>query len=314
MYNYKPSSNRTHQEYLGYLKPGFRPFDPIKLAKKVERVVCDGNKRRYFRFGSTINYQTGIATGYTVGCCLRCIFCWSSETRDFLKKTSNFYTPQEVLERLTEIAQKKHLNQIRISDAEPTISKRHLLELLELIERSNFKRFILETNGIILGYDRNYVKSLSQFRKVHVRISIKAGTPTDFTLKTGALPETFELPFRAIRYLKKEGIRFWVAAMSSDPRFMTPFERVSLIGKLADIDPNLVLNLEEEMVVLFPQTIKRLKAIGWDMKNNKLSILQKVPMLKKFLQIRYLPISSIGRCKLSKSFTIKAIRELFHGI
>jgi len=211
------------------------------------------------------------------------------------------------------IAQKKHLNQIRISDAEPTIGKTHLLELLELVERSNFRRFILETNGILLGYDRDYVRSLSQFRKVHIRISLKAGTANDFARKTGAAPEAFELPFQAIRNLKDERIPFWVAAMSADPRFMTPLERVSLISKLAEIDPALVLNMEEEMVVLYPETRKRLEAIGWNLGAGRLYALQRIPGLRRLLQVSYRSISSLGSKKVSRFYTIKAIRELFHG-
>lgn len=309
----KSTANNTNKEYAGYLKPGFMPFDPVRLAKATELAVCRGNKRKYSRFGSTINYQTGISTGYTVGCCLRCVFCWSSKTRDSLIKTSRFYSPQEVFERLVAIAQKKHLDQIRISDAEPTIGRMHLLELLEMVERSTFRRFILETNGILFGIDRDYVQSLSKFHKVCVRVSLKAGTANDFTRKTGAIPEAFEWPFQAIRNLKAEGIPFWVAAVSADPRFMTPLERVSLIGKLVEIDPALVLNLEEEMIVLYPETRKRLEAAGWKLGGSRLSAMQKIPGLRQFLQFSYWPISSLGRRKISRRYTIKAIRELFHG-
>ena len=309
----KSTSALGNAEYPGCLKPGFRPFDPVDLAKATERAVCKGNKRMYYRFGATHDYQTGIATGYAVGCCLRCIFCWSSKTRDCLMKASSFYSPQEVFERLVAIAQKRHLDQIRTSDAEPTIGKMHILELLELVERSKFRRFILETNGILLGHDRDYVRSLAQFSNLHVRISLKAGTADDFTRKTGAVPEAFELPFQAIRNLKAEGISFWVAAMSCDPRFMTPLERVSLIGKLAEIDPTLVLNLEEEMVVLCPETLKRLEAMGWDLSAGRLCALQKVPGLRRLLQVAYLPVSLLSYQKISRRFTIKAIRNLFHG-
>jgi len=41
--------------------------------------------------------------------------------------------------------------------------------------------FILETNVILLGADRDYVKGLSRFKKVHIRVSLKAGTTEDFT-------------------------------------------------------------------------------------------------------------------------------------
>jgi len=309
--DYKPPFlQNENSPYL--LKPAFQPFDPINVAMATEHVVCHGNKRKYSHFGSTINYQTGIATGYTVGCCLRCIFCWSSDTRDHPNKTANFYSPQEVFVRLTKIARKRKLSQIRISDGEPTIGKSHLLGLLELVEQSDFKRFVLETNGILLGHDKDYVKSLVKFKKLWVRISIKAGTPESFTQKTGAIPEALELQFQAIRYLHAEGINFDVAAMSADPRFMSPQERVSLIVKLGEIDPSIVFNLEEEMVILYTETLNRLKAIGWSFNENQLIALQKIPFLRRFLQVSYQPISSLAHIKISKRATIKAIKELFY--
>jgi len=307
------NSNHDNEDYLGCLKPGFRPFDPIRLADKIERLVCKGNKRRYSRFGSTPDYITGIATGYAVGCCLRCIYCWAGRSRDCLVENYSFYSPQEVFERLADIAQQKRLYQLRISDGEPTIGKTHFFELLEIMERSKFKRFIVETNGIILGNDRDFIQSLSRFKKVLVRVSLKAGTAADFTHKTGAIQEAFELPFQSIRYLKAEGIPLWVSAMSADPRFMSPLERVSLIGKLAEIDPSLALNLEEEMVILFPETRKRLEAVGWNLRGGRLRKLQKIRWLRQILQVSYWPVSELSNQKISKFFTNKAIRDLFHG-
>jgi uncharacterized Fe-S cluster-containing radical SAM superfamily protein len=293
------------------------PYDPIKLAATTEKIVCKGENRKYFGFWITPqNYKVGVATGYTVGCCLKCVFCWASETRDDIEKSLGFYSPEEVFERLTDfVRQKRRLNRIRISDGEPTIGKQHLIKLIELTERSDITEFILETNGILLGYDSDYVKSLSQFKKLYVRLSLKAGTPEDFTRKTGAIPEAFELQFQALRNLIGYEINFGVAAMSADPRFMSPIERISLIAKLAEIDPALVLKLEEEMAVLFPTTKKRLLASGWNLDGPHLPVLlRKIPFLKRFVQFSYEPLRYVGRQKISLRYSVKAIRELFHGI
>ena len=63
-----------------------------------------------------------------------------------------------------------------------------------------------------------YAKQIACFKKVHTRISIKAGTPEAFTKKTGALSESFELPFKGILNLIRAGASFHVAAMSADSR------------------------------------------------------------------------------------------------
>lgn len=296
-------------------KSGSRGFDPLKLAEATEKVVCKGNKRKYFHFGTTLDYKTGIATGYAVGCNLRCVFCWAHDTRDNIKKETALYSPDEVFERLSNIAKQKRLNQIRISDGEPTIGKQHLLGLIELAERSDIGRFVLETNGILLGHDSDYVKSLARFKKLYVRLDLKAGTPEDFTRKTGAIPEAFDLPFQGIKNLINHGINVGVAAMSADPRFMSPTERISLIGKLAEIDPELVLNLEEEMTILFPTTLKRLRASGWNLDGNYQPVLlRKMPVLRRFVQFSYEPVRSVGCRKISLRFTLKCIRDLIHGI
>jgi uncharacterized Fe-S cluster-containing radical SAM superfamily protein len=298
-------------------KTGSRLFDTLGLARSTETVVCRGDKRKYYGFWVTPqNYSAGVATGYAVGCGLRCVFCWANETRDNAEQGSDFYSPEEVFERLSAlVAAKKGLDMVRISNGEPTIGKEHLLKVLELIEKSEIREFVLETNGILLGHDEDLVKSLAKFKKLYVRLSLKAGTPEAFSRKTGATPDGFELQFQGIRNLMKHKVRTGVAAMSADPRFMPPLERVSLIGKLAAIDPALVLALEEEMTVLFPTTQKRLDSDGWDYSNVRTSrIVRYVPFLQKFVQYSYEPVSSLKRQKVSLRYTMKAIRELFYGI
>lgn len=207
----------------------------------------------------------GIATGYTCGCCLRCVFCWVDWSRDFPEQYGRFYSAQEAFERLSAAAHRQGVEKLRISGAEPTLGKEHLLNLLEHVEGSEFKLFILETNGILFGVDRDYVRRVARFMKPHVRVSLKAGTPEAFEMKTGARAESFEIPFEAIRNLLDSGASFHVAAMSADPRIMSPEERVSLIERLVDIDPKLALNLEEEVIDPYRTTLDRLKFAGLEL-------------------------------------------------
>lgn len=282
------------------------PFDPLKLAKDTELIVSRGNLRKYSHFGWTRNYGKGVATGYACGCCLRCVFCWSTQSRDSPEKWGKFYSPSQVVANLTEIARRISVKKARISGAEPTLGKQHLLEVLELIEGTDIERFILETNGILLGADYDYVAKLSEFSKVHLRISLKAGTADDFTRKTGAESYAFNLPFQAIRNIRELGIDYSVAAMSADPRLMTPIERICLIKYLAEIDPALVLKLEEEVVYAFPDTIKRMKAVGYDLGMSGVH--------KWFPRFVYVPVQSLQKKKFSLYLTIKNIRELLAGI
>jgi uncharacterized Fe-S cluster-containing radical SAM superfamily protein len=271
--------------YPRFVTPNFVPFDPVKLARETEKIVCRGDERKYTDFYATGVYG-GIATGYTCGCCLRCVFCWVDWSRDFPERFGEFYSPAEVFKRLNDAASRHGVEKLRISGAEPTIGKQHLLQLLEHVENSSLKLFILETNGILFGVDKGYVRSISNFRKVHVRVSLKAGTPESFTRKTGAKAESFEIPFKAIQNLLDYGVSFHVAAMSADPRIMTAEERVCLIKKLADIDLKLALNLEEEVVDPYETTLSRLEHAGikleWPLKEiySPIRILRKGSRLK----------------------------------
>jgi uncharacterized Fe-S cluster-containing radical SAM superfamily protein len=247
--------------YPRYIKPGFKPFDPIHLARETEEIVCRGNARKYTGFYATGVYG-GIATGYTCGCCLRCVFCWVDWSRDFPERYGQLHSPEEAFRRLRETAHQFNVRKLRISGAEPTLGKEHLLRLLEHVERSEFDLFILETNGMLFGVDRDYVKAVSEFRKAHVRLSLKAGTPEDFARKTGARPEAFEIPFSAIRNLLDFDASFHVAAMSADPRIMSCDERMALVEKLTSINRRLASTLEEEVIDPYETTLARLKHAG----------------------------------------------------
>lgn len=280
--------------YQRFLTPGFKPFNPLKLAEETERIVTklgpEGLERKYTDFYSVPVYG-GIATGYAVGCCLRCIYCWSNWSRDFPEKFGRFYSPEKAAQNLFKAAEKgiaysnywkktiKRINKLRLSGCEPTIGKDHLIALLELIEASKHPLFILETNGLLIGSDKNYAKQLAKFKsKIYVRVSFKAATPEAFTQRTGAIGEYYELPFKALKHLLDEGIYARAAAMT-DSRIMPKKEREILIERLEEIDPeaNYKETLEEEVIDAYDTTIKRLKAYS-DIKFAKKweKILQKI--------------------------------------
>lgn len=263
------------EKYPRFITLQSEPFDPLELARETERIVTrkgpDGLERKYVDIYSAPVYR-GIATGYAVGCCLRCIYCWTNWSRDFPEKYGKFYSPKELAQRLFRAAEdgvkrwksyrKIKVTKLRISGSEPTLGKDHLLAVLKFVKDSKYSLFILETNGILLGADRNYVNKLAEFaEKLYVRVSFKAATPEGFTQRTGAIGKFFELPFKALEYLLDKGIDARAAAMT-DPKTMPKEEREILIKKLDKIDPgaNYFLTLEEESMDAYDTTLKRLKA------------------------------------------------------
>ncbi len=246
------------EEYPRYLREKFEPFDPLELALKTERIVSFDSLRKYTSF-YCVGVYGGISTGYTVGCCLRCVFCWVDWSRDFPEKYGQFYSPQEVFENLVNNAKKKRVKKLRISGGEPTLNWNHLLEVLRLVKTTNYL-FILESNGILIGANSSYAKALEEFPNIHLRISLKAGTPEGFEKRTGAKGEFYELPFQAIAYLSKTKVNFHVASMS-DPRLMPDFERQKMIEKLVKIGYRRYL--EEEICDPYDTTKVRLNEAGW---------------------------------------------------
>ena len=266
-----------YNEYQRFLTPGFQPFNPLELAKETEEIVTregpEGLERKYVSIYSAPVYG-GIATGYAVGCCLRCIYCWGNWSRDFPEKFGVFYSPAELAERLLKAAEDgitapgwqrfSHIKveKLRLSGSEPTLGKDHLLALLPHIMNSKYPLFILETNGIILGNDLDYIEKLAEFKdKLYVRVSFKAAAPQTFTQLTGAMGKYYKLPFKAMKSLLDEGIYARAAAMT-DPTVMSKEERSTLIEMLDEIDPsvNYSVSLEEEQIDGYDTTFNRLKA------------------------------------------------------
>ncbi|WEU39822.1 MAG: molybdenum cofactor biosynthesis protein MoaA [Candidatus Odinarchaeum yellowstonii] len=257
------------EDYPRFLTEGAKPFNPLELAEKTERIVTrlsgGGLKRKYTSF-YTASVYGGIATGCAVGCCLRCFYCWSNWSRDFPEKYGVFYSPRQVALNLFKAArdckQFRGVEKLRLSCCEPTIGFKHLIGVLTYIMDSDYPLFILESNGVILGSSRVYAKQLAEFKgKLYVRISFKAATPEGFTQRTGAIGSFYLLPFKALKYLLDEGVYVRAAAMT-DERIMSRGERNLLIQMLDLIDPaaNYAETLEEETLHPYNMSVNRMRA------------------------------------------------------
>jgi uncharacterized Fe-S cluster-containing radical SAM superfamily protein len=230
-------------------------MDPLALAERVKGIVGSGEKRKYYRFRPA-PYYGGIATADCVGCCLRCLFCWSWKIIVQPEKTGRFYAPEEVAQNLVSIARKKKFHQVRISGNEPTLHWSHLLKVLQLIPQEFY--FVLETNGILIGHDPSYAKALSHFPNLYVRVSLKGTCPEDFARLTGMNPEGFTLQLRALENLITEGTPCFPAVMAN---FSGQREVERLRQRLKDIRPDFA-EFEEEELILYPFVINHLQNAG----------------------------------------------------
>lgn len=227
-------------------------YNPLEITAHTGKGVCKNDQRKYYRFRPS-RFYGGISTADCVGCCLRCVFCWSWNVVTKPFECGNFYTPEEVVRRLTGIAKKKHLNQLRMSGNEPTLCRAHLIKLLTLIPQDYL--FILETNGVLIGHDRTYAEELSRFPNLSVRVSLKGTCEEEFSQLTGAQPDGFQLQLKALELLKHYGAHVHPACMIS---FSSPENILSLKKRLRALDPSFE-DFEIEELILYPAVEKRLK-------------------------------------------------------
>ena len=235
-----------------------RGYDPIALAAATEKVVVDGNQRKYVQLGRTLRFYGGTTSATEVGCNLRCKFCFSDKPVWKPKQTGKFYTPQQVFDGLANNARKYGHTSISASASEGTLGRQHLHELLELVDESEFA-YILETNGMTLGDDKAFAESLAKYRNLHVRVSIKGCNEDEFHRLTGARKSAYELPFKALQHLinAKVSCNACVSVSFSDAA-----GRACVESKLESIHPGILRSLEFERIKLFPKVRKRLLKDG----------------------------------------------------
>lgn len=246
-------------------------FDPFELGKKIEKLVVrggtEGQERRYSKAPSInpknkslnfriSNYYRGTSVADVVGCNLRCVFCWAEdEIRNHPAKVGEFYSPQSIAHGLIDTARTTGYKYLRITQGEPTLSKEHLIKVLQELEPYNYP-FLLETNGIILGDDDRFVKELSSYKNLHIRFSLKGATAKKFRLFTGAKEIFYDLQLKALKNCLDNQISCHPAIMLDLIETKDEFE--SLQSSLLGIDPDLIKVLEFERLFLYPHVKQRL--------------------------------------------------------
>jgi uncharacterized Fe-S cluster-containing radical SAM superfamily protein len=184
------------------------PFDPIERAKETEAIVMQDGKRKYYRFRASHHYG-GIVTADAVGCPFLCAYCWNYGRNESPEKFGEFWSAGDVVEKLTSIARRKTIRLFRVSGAEPVLGTASFDHLLQVVHAG---RFIIETNGLILGARPDMAEQLVGL-SVAVRISIKGWDGQSFERVSGAQREFFRYPLIALKTLIGAGIDAWPAVM-----------------------------------------------------------------------------------------------------
>jgi len=234
-------------------------YDSVARHEAVEKLVVRdttrGQEKKYWRFRSD-RWYGGIVTADAVGCGLTCKYCWVSDAVMFKPaRTGKFYSSDEVAKTLANMANRQSLRQLRVSGGEPTIGKRHLLQLLDHLKDQSLL-FILETNGILIGNNNQYAEELSKYPFLHARVSLKGCNEEEFTMLTDAKPEGFTLQLKAFENLVNASVKCHPAVMTS---FSTRDNLQSLAERLRGISSQLATELEVEELILYPKVKRKIE-------------------------------------------------------
>lgn len=211
--------------------------NPFEFTEIVKRQVCENLKRKYYRFRKT-HFYGGTATADCLGCNLRCIYCWAQKKVWQPEEFGTYYTSNEIFGKLN----KMDLSLFRLSGGEPTICKKHLFHLINLIPKN--KLFILETNGILLNEE--FVKELRNFSNLFVRVSLKGINRTTFELITGAKGKFFDYQLNALKLLQKYKIKHRAAILFD----LFTDDQIKSLG---------FSDLEYEFLIKYPFVMKNLR-------------------------------------------------------
>lgn len=172
-------------------------------------------RRLYYKFRAA-PYYGGIATADAIGCSFLCAYCWSYGRNENPSRFGRFYSPDEVAANLLRLARPRSLELFRVTGSEPILGEfsfEHLLRIIELVQGEKpGARFILETNGLILGHRPDLAARL-RLGHVLVRVGLKGVDPESFERITGARREFFTLPLDGLVNLERLGVRVWPALL-----------------------------------------------------------------------------------------------------
>ncbi len=238
------------------------PFDALQRSEEVELLVMKGQERLYSKFRAA-PYYGGIATADAIGCSFLCAYCWNYRRNQSPAEFGRFYSPEEVAETLLRISRKRLLCLFRVTGSEPILGEAsfaHLIRVVEMVVSNRpGSRFVLETNGLLLGYRQDLGERLCS-APVLVRVAIKGVNPVSFEKITGARAEFFELQLEAIRKLEHLRVQVWPALMGD---LFSTSEIARLRGILRERGIRAELELESLEPYPFVLENMRLRGIFW---------------------------------------------------
>lgn len=187
------------------------PFDPIERAAWIESQIMHGEKRKYYRFRCQTKWWAPVVCDSS-GCCLQCAYCWNAGRNASLP--GSFMEPEKVAAKLNAIAHENHEWNFRTGGCEPILGEASTKHLARLIEASECSRFLIESNGVVLGENLELLDLLEPYKNIiWLRISAKADNAERFEKISGANADFFDRPFKACHEANRRGFDVALAYM-----------------------------------------------------------------------------------------------------
>lgn len=226
------------------------PFDMLEKAKETEGIVCSDNQRKYFRFRYQSQWWSPCVADAS-GCCLSCAYCWNVNRNKTLPGT--FRSPEYVAKKLNSMPDKHredwNRRYMRTGGCEPVLGEKSLSHLIEVLKLLECEKFLLETNGMMLGHDLSFFDRLEPFKDILlVRITAKAHNPERFEKITGVYQKYFWNPIKAIH---EAGARGFDCELAYMPDFCDGAELRKISKWRGEYDT--------ERLSLYPPTVRSLK-------------------------------------------------------
>jgi len=242
--------------------------DPLREAERIEGMVTRRRGgtllRAYFMIGYNKPYTGKAVLAGMTGCNMRCIYCmWPPRNlKPRRVREESLLTPRQAAERIVAAAKENNLSVAKIGGGEPTIGWEHTIRLIRILEEKSSLNLVLETNGIVPAVRGDIAEDISTTRRLVVRVSIKAATPEMFQKITRVPSAYFDYPFRFMEKLVDSGVE----PSRIKPVIMISFEDPRVVARLgerlAEIDYRLIRNAEPEIVLAYPDTLRRMKRYG----------------------------------------------------
>lgn len=229
------------------------PFDPLERAAWMESQIMRGSERKYYRFRYQAKWWAP-SVADSSGCCIQCAYCWNASRNRELP--GEYRSPEYVAARLKAMSREHKGSDrafyMRTGGCEPILGEASLEHFVKILELCDCDRFLLETNGIMLGYHPEFFELLEPFKKqLWVRVCAKADNPKTFQLITCAKSEYFDRPFKAIH---EAGDRGFLCSLAYMPEY-TDMAKLRQISKWEG-------DYDFEHLTLYPGVAARLRERG----------------------------------------------------